>query len=224
MPAGTFSPPMNQTLEVFPARSCGGAFLEEVVEEGGHGDDRVGIDLVDDADVALGADGFPAAGGEHEGVVRGAGVVRLPEGEVGRERECVHVFVGAIRLAELHEPPPALLKAGDVIRGVEERNRRGGTAGGAGEEDGAEFLFERCLRVRRAGGDGSEEGAPFLFHGGLIGDDDEVARVFEIGLGGERQFHDVIGAPDIARIDADFGKHLPVEFRERHGASAQETP
>lgn len=108
----------NEAFEVIPARSTSGAFLEEMVEEGGHSDDRFGIDLVDDADIALGAYGFSAAGGEHESVITGACIVGLPEGEVGSEGESVDVFVRGIRLAKLHHATATFLKADDIVGSI----------------------------------------------------------------------------------------------------------
>jgi hypothetical protein len=49
--------------------------LEKVIEKCRHRDDRVGIDLADDAEISVCTQGFPAAGGEREGVEAGAGVV-----------------------------------------------------------------------------------------------------------------------------------------------------
>lgn len=117
---GHFFAAEDEFLEIGPACILFGGFLQHVVEEGGHGDDGIGVELGDDADIAVGAHGFAAAGGEGEGVVSQPCVVRLPEGEVRGEGEGVDVAVFRFGAADLHEASTAGFESIEVMLGIQE--------------------------------------------------------------------------------------------------------
>ena len=118
-----------------------------MVDEGGHADDHLGFDFVDQAHIAVGAHGLAAAGAEAEGAEAEAGVVGLPEGEVRGVGEQVEVLPLRPGIANLHQALAGGTEDVEVVGAVEEWHRIGRATGGAGQEQRAELAGE-VLRHR----------------------------------------------------------------------------
>ena len=94
-----------------------------MVNEGGHADENIGLDFVDEADVAIGAERLAATGAQHESAEAQPRMVRQPEGKMGGIGEEIDVFIIPLRASGEHQPTAADVEIVQIVLGVKKRHR-----------------------------------------------------------------------------------------------------
>ena len=95
---------------------------QHMVDEGGHADEDVRLDLLYEVDVSLSAECLAAAGAQHEGAEAQPGMMRQPEGQMRRIGEEIHVPVLFLRTACEHQTDAADVQIVQIVLGIEKRH------------------------------------------------------------------------------------------------------
>ena len=201
-----------------------------MVEKGRHAREYGRADLLDGADVAVGAHHLAATGRKAKNVPVDAGVIHIPEGQVRREGKHVQHPVIAHAATHLRDTAAAETEIGDVVLRVEERHRLGRAAGRRGHEGRAPFPLEfiphpfapapqGAQHDRRTPGEHRWIGLQHEFEGAAR----VVRRRQQILLGGEGDFLQVRDRADAVRRQPGGGEDLLIVLRERQHAVAQIT-
>jgi len=199
-----------------------------VVEKGRHADEHVGLDFLDEAQIAVRAEHFAAAGADGEDAERRRGVMGLPECQVRRIREHVHEPEIGAGVTDLHQAAAGEFEHVKIVQRVEEGDRVGGAAGGAGHEDGTELALEAALDRLAAMEERAKDRRGPARENALIGNEQKVpgplrmlGRADKVGLGGQGQLFEVFDRPEGFGAEAAGLKHFPVIGGERRHHAAQ---
>jgi hypothetical protein len=201
-----------------------------VIQKCRHADEHVGLDLADEAQVAVGAHRFPAAGAEHEAAKLRAAVVCDPECEMRREWKQIqhaHLALGATGFIDARATEFQIFH---IVRGVKERDRIGAAARGAREQQWPKLALE-ALRDRRfpaqqrahdCRGTPGQDSAIRLQR--KVPDRIGAVRAGEeIALRGERDTAQVVGRAQLRRIESFASEERAVVRRKGQHGFAQVT-
>src|SRR5882762_7731726 len=81
---GDFFPAQDQLAQMVAADSILHRLLENMVDEGGHADENVGLDFLDQAQIAFGAQHLATARAETKQAESRRSIMHSPEGQVAR--------------------------------------------------------------------------------------------------------------------------------------------
>ena len=215
-------------LELRHPEPIGDRGLEDVIDEGGHADNHLRLDLAHEAQISLGAHRLAAAGIEDEDAELLARVMREPEGEVRRVGKHIQQPHLAFDTAQAHHARAGEPQIVDVVRGVEEGDGLRGAARRAREEQWPELVLESLRdrrtpvqqRARDAGEAAREHGAVGLQHElarglGMFGCREKVA------LHRKGDAAQIVGRAQRFRIEPAIRKDAPVARGEGQHGPAQ---
>ena len=155
----------------------------------------------------------------------------LPEGEVRGEGEEVEVAELRAGVADLHEAAPRRLETIEIVLGVEEGNRLGGSTGGARHENGAVLPLEPGLHSGLPAGERPEDRRRPPREDLLVGNEHEVPGPGggvllgnEAPLRGKRNAFQIGERPDPVGIDALLAEDAAVVGGEWDDVTGKEAP